>query len=75
MSNLKKLKGQTSYHGISVTEDYTLAERELINQYREEAKTMNAEENEDYYFAVRGSPRTGLSIKKLTKQRKATHMI
>ena len=76
MSNLKKLKGHTSYHGISVTDDYTLAEREIINQYREEAKKLNAEdENEDYYFAVRGSPRTGLSIKKLTKQRKATHMI
>ena len=76
MSNLKKLKGHTSYHRISVTDDYTLAERELINQYRQEAQKKNAgEENEDYYFAVRGSPRTGLSLKKITKQRKETHMI
>ena len=68
MSNLKKLKGHT--------DDYTLAERELINQYRQEAQKKNAgEENEDYYFAVRGSPRTGLSLKKITKQRKETHMI
>ena len=59
------MKGHTSYHRISVTDDYTLAERELINQYRQEAQKKNArEENENYYFAVRGSPRTGISLKK-----------
>ena len=68
MKNLNKLKGKESYNGISITDDYTVAERELVNDYRREAKELNANnEGKDYTFCVRGTPKNGLFIKKIKK--------
>lgn len=68
MRSLKNLKGNSQYKGISITEDYTVAERELIKNYRTEAKDLNARnECEDFFFSVRGTPKNGLFIKKIKK--------
>ena len=68
MRSLKNLKGNSQYKGISITEDYTVAERELIKDYRTEAKDLNARnECDDFFYCVRGTPKNGLYIKKIKK--------
>ena len=42
MENLKNLKDKQDYKGISIKEDYTISERQLIREYVEQAKTLNA---------------------------------
>ena len=44
MKNLKNLKGNELYKGISITEDYTVAEREMIRKMSGEIKTKNSQE-------------------------------
>ena len=70
MNNLKKLKNVEKYRGISITEDYTINERDMIRARAEEAKTKNANEPSDSMFTwkVRGTPKNGLFIKKFRKQ-------
>ena len=36
------MKDNDDYEGISVTEDYTVAERELIREFNEKAKDRNS---------------------------------
>ena len=68
MGNLKDLKGKSDYIGISITEDYTPAERDIIKGYRDKAKAMNENNNDNTtVFCVRGTPKNGLIIKKLKK--------
>jgi hypothetical protein len=68
MLSLPNLKGKTEYKGTSITDDYTVAERELINEYRREAKELNAKnETREYVFVVRGTPKNGLYHKKIKK--------
>ena len=71
IQNLTNLKGQVNYKGISVTEDYTVAERKLLTEWRDKAKTKNAEEGEPskYIWRVRGTPKNGLTLKRFLKQR------
>lgn len=68
MSNLRNLKDVTKYAGLSITDDYTLAEREMIRNYRQKAKVLN-EQNPDAetVVRVRGCPKNGLFLKKLKK--------
>ena len=70
MSNLKRLKDVDAYRGISVTEDYTVNERNLIKNKAAEAKLNNDKEPADslYIWKVRGTPKNGLTIKKFRKQ-------
>ena len=67
--NLRNLKGNNDFKGISITEDYTLAEREIIKEYNRDAKEKNAAEpeNSNYIWRVRGTPKNGLIIKRFTK--------
>ena len=71
LQNLTKLKDQVNYKGISITEDYTVAERKLLTEWRDKAKAKNAEEGEssNYIWRVRGTPKNGLSLKKFMKQK------
>ena len=71
IQNLTNLKGQANFKGISVTEDYTIAERKLLTEWRDKAKAKNAEEGEPskYIWRVRGTPKDGLSLKRFLKQR------
>ena len=71
LQNLTKLKDQVNYKGISITEDYTVAERKLLTEWRDKAKAKNAEEGEssNYIWRVRWTPKNGLSLKKFMKQK------
>ena len=66
MKNLRKLKDVQMFTGISITDDHTLAEREMIKAYRMKAKELNNENiNSDTIIRVRGSPKNGLFLKKI----------
>ena len=59
MNNLRELKDVHMFTGISITEDYTLAEREMIKIYRTKAKELNEEsKSSDTIVRVRGCPKT-----------------
>ena len=51
MENLRKLKGKNEYKGISVTDDNTRKDRELIKEWARKAKEAN---NEDIRCLVVG---------------------
>ena len=69
MNNLKNLKGNDMYTGISITDDYTVSERMMIKEYANRAKEENKNETENskYVWRVRGTPKNGLTIKKIMK--------
>ena len=74
MSNLGSLRDNEKFGGLSITEDYTVAERECIRSQVKEANEMNAKEpiDSEYIWKVRGSPKNGIRIMKL-KKRKTTN--
>ena len=67
MNKLKKLKNFPQYGKISINHDYTFNERMLIREWAAEAKRRN---NEDTKFSwkLRGTPDTGLELKKFRKR-------
>ena len=68
MDNLKKLKDADDvYRCLSIRDDYTLKERELINKYVEEAKQKNETENTTEW-KVRGTPKNGLRVMRITRR-------
>jgi len=70
LDNLRNLKGKSLYKGVSVTPDYTQHERMLVKEFYEKAKlkTVEEESNEtNYIWRVRGTPKNGLSLKRLIK--------
>ena len=72
MKNLVKLRGNPNYEGISVTKDYTLLERSVIKKWTQKAKERNLKDASDsnIIWRVRGSPASGLYLKKTEKKRK-----
>ena len=71
MQNLSNLKDKADFKGISVTEDYTPAERQMLTDWREKAKAKNNDEepNSKFIWRVRGTPKNGLMLKRFLKQR------
>ena len=67
MKNLYKLK-QYGYQGISVTDDFTIEERKKLKEMCEKAKKMNSENDGDFIWRVRGSPRTSLRFIKTPRK-------
>ena len=69
LQNLRNLKGDENYKGIGITEDFTLAERKLIQEYNTRAKEKNEtdQDKDSFVWRVRGSPKNGLFIKKFRK--------
>ena len=66
MSSLRKLKNADApLRSISVRDDYTIEERQLIKSMQEEAKRRNEAENVTYW-KVRGTPKNGLKVVKIT---------
>ena len=60
MKNLYKLKTM-GYLRISISDDFTIKEREKIKEMHEKAKKKNTEcDGGDFIWRVRGSPRTCL---------------
>ena len=63
MANLSRLKGLSDEFGkISVTEDYTKNEREVIKRYVAEVKDPN------YIYKIRGTPKNGLRLTKFARR-------
>ena len=71
MRNLTNLKGNESYKKISITEDYTVSERKMIQEMREQARQKNDQEPEDseFVYKLRGTPKNGLMIRRLKKNK------
>ena len=55
------------YKKVSVRDDYSLEERNLIKQWSDKAASKNAEENTDEY-KVRGNPKNGLRLVRVAKR-------
>ena len=70
MANLKELKGEEQYKGISVTDDYTSKDRNMIKEWIEKAKKANEEEptESQYEWKVQGTPKNGMRLKKFQKR-------
>ena len=56
MLNLKYLKYKPEYKRVSITDDYTINERNLIRQVDEEVKEKNSQEDSaaNFVWRVRG---------------------
>ena len=69
MSKLNKLKdADPSLRTISVRDDYTIEERELIKTFVEEAKRKNESQNTTAW-KVRGTPKNGLRLVQITSRK------
>ena len=69
MNNWNRLKGTEEELGkLNVKEDYT-KEREQIRNFVDMAKAKNIEENDPpHYWAIRGTPKNGIRLVKLTRR-------
>ena len=68
MARLGNLKNaEDVYRKVSVRDDYTLEERELVREYVKKAEAKNAAENTQEW-KVRGTPKTGLKVVRITKR-------
>ena len=74
MAGLTNLRDQEMYKGISITEDYTLKERQMIKEKAVEARSNNDKELPDsrYIWRVRGTPKNGLTVKRFQKRKPST---
>ena len=75
LNNLRNLRGNDEYKKVSIKEDYTVNERDLIKEYVNQAKAQNAIEeanNTNIVWKVRGSPKNGLILKRFIKEREET---
>ena len=66
VENLYKLK-KYGRKRISITDDFTINERKKIKEMHDKAKMMNTEQDGDFIWRVRGSPRTSLRFVKRPK--------
>ena len=76
LANLGNLKDIDEYIGISITADYTQSERRLIKEKAVEVKAKNEKEpeNSGYIWKLRGSPKNGLSIRRVPRMRPQKNM-
>ena len=66
LSNLKQAEDR--FKKVCVTDDYTLEERQEIRSWVGEAKVKNRNENGNYIWKARGSPKNGMRLVKFAKQ-------
>ena len=68
MARLGNLKNaEDVYRKVSIRDDYTLEEREMVREYVKKAEAKNASENTQEW-KVRGTPKTGLRLVRITKR-------
>ena len=68
LPNLKNAEEQ-DFKKISITDDYTVSERNEIRTWVEKAREKNRKEKSDKYtWKVRGTPKNGMSLVKFIKQ-------
>ena len=74
MSRLVNLKNaENKYRAISVRDDHTYEERQIIKEWNEKAKALNeSETSSNYEFKLRGSPKNGLRIIRIIKKKVST---
>ena len=61
LSNLKN--SEERFRTLSVRDDHTFEERQLIKEWNAKTKSMNAAEtSNEYFYKLRGSPKNGLRI-------------
>ena len=66
--NLSNLKQYPQYKGVSLTDDFTPAERGVLKDWIEKAKERNKSETDvSVIWKVRGSPKNRLFLKKFPK--------
>ena len=77
MSNLRHLKGKDVYNKISITDDYTMSERQMVKDYIEMAKQKNRELGNEAktIILVRGSPKNGLYLKEVIKEKRVRNQV
>ena len=68
MKNLKKLKDLTQYMGVYITEDYTVAERQMVRLWVEEARKRSSN-SQNYVWKVKGTPNSGLELQKFWRRK------
>ena len=63
------LKGAESYQGVSLSDDYTRAERDMIKAWSNQEKEKNTAEPNDsnIIWRVRGNPKSGFVLRKFVK--------
>ena len=68
MARLGNLKNaEDVFRKVSIRDDYTLEEREMVREFVKKAEAKNAAENTQEW-KVRGTPKTGLRLVKITKR-------
>ena len=68
MARLGNLKNaEDAFRKVSIHDDYTLEEREMVRDFVKKAEAKNAAENTQEW-KVRGTPKTGLRLVKITKR-------
>ena len=66
MTNLKNLKGADAvYHKLSIRDDYTIQEREMVRKFVNDANEKNKADNTTEW-KVRGTPKNGLRVVRIT---------
>ena len=66
LSNLKK--AEDKFRKISITDDYTIEERQEMKKFVDEAKTRNLSEEGIFFWRIRGSPNIGLELRRVPKR-------
>ena len=68
MARLGNLKNaEEAFRKISIREDYTIEEREMVRDMVKKAAEKNDAENKQEW-KVRGTPKTGLRLVRITKR-------
>jgi len=72
LQNLYRLKDDQFFSGVSITEDMTKQERDMVRRIKTEADQKNHKNEEEgnetnTVWRVRGSPRMGLYLKRVSK--------
>ena len=65
-SNLKN--EEDIYRRLSVRDDYTIEERDMIREWVKKAEEKNKAENTQAW-KVRGNPKNGLRLEKITRRK------
>ena len=75
LPNLQTAEDQ--FKKVSVTDDYTVEEREEIRKYVQDAKAANEKEPPDskYIWKDRGDPKNGLQVKRFLKRQAAASTV
>ena len=64
MQSLKNMKGKEQFKGISIRDDYTVTERNVIKEFVNKAKERNDSNRDGFTWQVCGNPKRDLYLKR-----------